>query len=351
MNMKEIVDKLYRENNLSRQEWTSLINNYRDVDMEYLFGLARKVQQRHYGKKVFVRGLIEVSNYCKNDCYYCGIRRSNDKAERYRLSMDDILECCGNGYKLGFRTFVLQGGEDGYHTDEWLVKLIQSIRREYKNCAITLSLGERSHQSYEKMYQAGANRYLLRHETADEEHYSLIHPRELSGRHRKQCLYSLKGMGYQTGTGFMVGIKGQTTIQLIRDLLFIKELQPHMVGIGPFVPHRDTPFAKEAQGRLDLTIFFIGLLRLMLPRVLLPSTTALGTIDEKGREKGILAGANVVMPNLTPVRLRGKYELYNNKLGLGAESAEGIAHLKRRVEEIGYELSFQRGDHPEFDKE
>ena len=348
--MEDLIDKLYAEHNLSKQEWVQLIENYKLTDTNYLFKLSRELQQKYYGNKVYARGLIEISNYCRNDCYYCGIRKSNKKVERYHLSKDEILECCHSGYELGFRTFVLQGGEDASHTDDWLVELVTAIRGEFKDCATTLSLGERDRKSYEKLYQAGANRYLLRHETADYDHYNTIHPEGMSGEYRQKCLYDLKDIGYQAGTGFMVGVKGQTPKNLADDMIFIHRLKPHMVGIGPFVPHHETPFGKEPGGTVELTLFMIGLLRLMLPKVLLPSTTALGTIHKNGRGKGILAGANVVMPNLTPVKIRGKYELYDNKLSVGAESAEGIKQLEDALEKIGYVLSFERGDHPDKTK-
>lgn len=344
--LKKLIDKLETESRLSKEEWIMLIENRSEDLAEYLFEKARIWQHRYYGNRIYIRGLIEFTNYCKNDCYYCGIRRSNRNAERYRLTEEEILECCQSGYELGFRTFVLQGGEDGWFSQEKLEEIVRAIKGSYPDCAITLSIGERTRESYQRLFDAGADRYLLRHETADETHYRHLHPLELSAAHRKQCLCDLKEIGYQTGTGFMVGSPGQTAAHLAQDLMFIRELEPHMVGIGPFVPHHDTPFAKEAGGSVELTPFLIGLLRVMLPGLLLPATTALGTIDPRGREKGILAGANVVMPNLSPTAVRKKYELYDNKICTGDEAAECRDCLNRRMKSIGYELAYDlRGDY------
>lgn len=341
---KQLIDKLEETSRLTKEEWIALIENRSEDTAEYLFGKARKWQHKYYGNQVYTRGLIEFTNYCKNDCYYCGIRRSNSNVERYRLTKEQILECCQIGYGLGFRTFVLQGGEDGWFTQERLEEIVHAIKAGYPDCALTLSIGERSKESYRGLFEAGADRYLLRHETADEAHYASLHPPELSAEHRKQRLWDLKEIGYQTGTGFMVGSPGQTAAHLAEDLLFIRELEPHMVGIGPFVPHHDTPFAEEKGGTVELTLFLIGLLRVMLPKLLLPATTALGTIDPEGREKGILAGANVVMPNLSPASVRKKYELYDYKICTGDEAAECRGCLARRMKKIGYQLTVDRGD-------
>lgn len=342
--MKNLVDKLREKGSLTREEWTVLIRNRNPKLAEYIIEQARKVRQEHYGNHVYIRGLIEFTNYCKNDCFYCGIRKSNRNASRYRLNKEEILECCGNGYELGFRTFVLQGGEDGHFTDERMVEIVSAIKERYPDCAITLSIGEKKFESYKKFYDAGAERYLLRHETYCAEHYRKLHPEVLSATHRQQCLLDLREIGYQVGTGFMVGSPYQTPENLADDMLFIKELNPQMVGIGPFVPHKDTPFANETAGTLDLTLYMLGLLRLMLPKVLLPSTTALSTIHPEGRELGILAGANVVMPNLSPSNVRKKYLLYDNKICTGDEAAESIEHLKMKMREIGYEVVVSRGD-------
>lgn len=342
---RQLIDKLEMTSHLTKEEWVKLIDSRSEETAEYLFEKARRLQHRYYGNRIYTRGLIEFTNYCKNDCYYCGIRRSNGNAQRYRLTGEQILECCRNGYELGFRTFVLQGGEDGWFTQEKMEKIVDAIRSGYPDCAITLSIGERTKESYQRLFDAGADRYLLRHETADDVHYRSLHPQELSAQNRKQCLYDLKEIGYQTGTGFMVGSPGQTAEHLAEDMMFIRKLEPHMVGIGPFVPHHDTPFAGETGGSVELTLFMIGLLRVMLPKLLLPATTALGTIDPRGREKGILAGANVVMPNLSPGSVRKKYELYDNKICTGDEAAECRACLSRRVKEIGYELAVDRGDY------
>ncbi len=346
--MKNLIDKLEKEHILAQSEFEYLINN-RDAETdEYLFQKSSALSRKMFGNKIYTRGLIEISNYCKNDCYYCGIRKSNACCERYRLTKEQILFCCKTGYELGFKTFVLQGGEDGFFNDDRLCDIVSDIRKQYQDCAITLSVGERSYESYKRLFDAGANRYLLRHETASEEHYAKLHPESLSLKNRKQCLYNLKEIGYQVGCGFMVGSPYQTAQNLALDMLFIHGLQPHMVGIGPFIPHKDTPFANEKPGSLELTLFMLALLRLMLPKVLLPATTALGTIAENGREKGILAGANVVMPNLSPKNVRSKYELYNNKISTGEEAAESRHLLEQRMKKIGYELSTDIGNYEGF---
>lgn len=343
--MKHLVDRLYETSALTPAGYKALIDNRTPELSEYLFEKARAVRIQNYGHDVYIRGLIEFTNYCGNDCYYCGIRRSNSNAERYRLTKEQILECCSTGYDLGFRTFVLQGGEDGYFTDERMSDIIRSVRTNYPDCAITLSIGERSYESYKAFYDAGADRYLLRHETANAEHYSRLHPKNLSLDHRKQCLYDLKKIGYQVGCGFMVGSPYQTTDCLVEDLLFIQEFKPHMVGIGPFIPHHQTPFADRKAGTLELTLFLLGIIRLMLPAVLLPATTALGTIHPRGRELGILAGANVVMPNLSPKSVRQKYLLYDNKICTGDEAAECRYCMQKRMESIGCHVAVSRGDH------
>lgn len=342
--LQTLVDKLEAQNRLNREEWIQLIEGRTPKLAQYIFEKARKIRQAYYGTDVYIRGLIEFTNYCKNDCYYCGIRRSNSRAHRYRLSEEQILRCCHQGYTLGFRTFVLQGGEDGYFTDERMVSLVKEIRKNYPDCAITLSIGERSYDSYLALFEAGADRYLLRHETWDEEHYRLLHPPALSAKHRQQCLWDLKKIGYQVGTGYMVGSPFQTAENLADDMLFLEKLNPQMVGIGPFIPHHDTPFKDQAAGTLELTLYMLGLIRLMLPKVLLPATTALGTIDEKGRELGILAGANVVMPNLSPENVRKDYLLYDNKICTGSEAAECRMDLENRMHAIGYQVVCHRGD-------
>ena len=342
--MKHFIDQLENAHTLSKAEFISLIDNRAPALSEYLFEKARRVQHEHYGNAVYLRGLIEFTNYCKNDCYYCGIRRSNGNVSRYRLTKEQILACCEEGYGLGFRTFVLQGGEDGHYSDEVIVDIIRDIKTRYPDCALTLSIGERPYESYQSFYNAGADRYLLRHETADPIHYSKLHPPALTLETRKQCLMDLKRIGYQVGSGFMVGSPGQTSDQLAEDLTFLHELQPQMVGIGPFIPHHDTPFASEQSGTAELTLFLLGLIRLMLPAVLLPATTALGTIDPMGREKGILAGANVVMPNLSPREVRDKYLLYDNKICTGDEAAECRHCIELLISSIGYQVVVDRGD-------
>ena len=340
----ELIEKLYRTSDLSAEELKELIENRTEEDFKLLSGYARQRCEESYGDRVFTRGLIEFSSYCKNDCLYCGLRRSNGNAERYRLSREEILACCENGYELDFRTFVLQGGEDGHYTDDFLCGLVSEIKEKYPDCAVTLSLGERSRESFQRLFDAGADRYLLRHETADKEHYEKLHPAEMSFDNRMRCLQDLKEIGYQVGCGFMVGSPYQTTDCLVADLRFIKEFQPQMVGIGPFIRHKDTPFADCPDGTLELTLFLLAVVRLLLPKVLLPATTALGTISPTGREQGLMAGANVVMPNLSPVKVRKKYSLYDNKICTGEEAAECAGCLSRRVGTVGRRLVCERGD-------
>ncbi len=340
-----LIDKLYKNHTLEREEFKILLENCDEKEKEYLFRLARQLREEVYGKEVYTRGLIEFTNYCRNDCYYCGIRRSNENADRYRLSKEEIIACCDEGYELGFRTFVLQGGEDMTYSTADITELIKKIKKNHPDCAITLSIGERSYEDYLEWYQNGADRYLLRHETANEEHYRKLHPEELSLQNRKKCLRELKEIGYQVGAGFMVGSPYQTTDTLIDDLYYLKELQPHMIGIGPFISQQDTPFAEKENGTLEQTLLMLGVLRLMFPNVLLPATTALGTISPTGREQGLMAGANVVMPNLSPVGVRKKYSLYDNKICTGEESAQCAGCLSRRVSSVGYELTVSRGDY------
>lgn len=342
--MKNLIDKLEKNQILSKEEFVRLLAISEKDDIDYLTERAKCIRDDIYGKRVFIRGLIEISNYCKNDCYYCGIRRSNKNAQRYRLSKEQILSCCENGYELGFRTFVMQGGEDAFFKDEVVCDIVSSIKERYPDCAVTLSLGERSTESYRKMKEAGADRYLLRHETFDNTHYNKLHPVELDPENRKRCLRDLKALGYQTGTGIMVGSPYQTLENIAEDLLFIKELNPEMIGIGPFIPHKDTPFKNFESGTMEMTLRLISILRLLCPKALIPATTALGTISAQGREKGILAGANVIMPNLSPKEDRKKYMLYNDKLSDGEEAAEGLNKLKESMRKIGYEIVEDRGD-------
>lgn len=344
INSIDLINKLYGGNRLAREEYVFLIKNRDEQTAAYLFEKSRILREKYYGKDIYIRGLIEFSNYCKNDCLYCGIRKSNLKANRYRLTEEDIMQCCKEGYELGFRTFVLQSGEDMFFTDEKICHIVKSIKAQYPDCAVTLSIGEKSYESYKAYFDAGADRYLLRHETADSEHYGKLHPNELSLENRKQCLWNLKKIGYQVGTGFMVGSPFQTAKNLADDMLFIRELSPQMVGIGPFISHKDTPFKDKENGTLELTLFMLGLIRLTLPKVLLPSTTALGTISPQGREKGILAGGNVVMPNLSPASVREKYMLYDNKICTGDESAQCRMCMQKRMESIGYNVTVSRGD-------
>lgn len=333
--MKNIIDKLYNTKTVSDIELEKLLNSTTDL---YLTQKAVERRIKYYGDMVYIRGLIEFSNYCKNNCLYCGIRKDNIALSRYRLTKNDILMCADKGYKLGFRTFVLQGGEDLHYTDKEICDIVYSIKENYPDCAITLSIGEKSKDSYTAYKSSGADRYLLRHETADNEHYNKLHPESMSLDIRKRCLWDLKELGYQVGSGFMVGSPYQTTGTIIKDLRFLEELQPDMIGIGPFLPHHDTPFSHMSYGSLELTLKLISILRLMFPYSLIPSTTALATLSPTGRKDGILCGANVVMPNLSPANLRKFYSLYNDKASSGNESAEAKDKLAEEMNSIGYRI-------------
>ena len=343
--MKKLLDKLERQGVLSEEEFVMLLDHRTPELSEDLFARARKIRESRYGRDVYIRGLIEFTNYCKNNCLYCGIRRGNQNAQRYRLTKEEILDCCREGYDLGYRTFVLQGGEDPWYTPEKIGDVVRSIRAGFPDCAITLSVGEHPKDVYARWKEAGADRYLLRHETADAVHYASLHPRNLTLENRMKCLRDLKDLGYQVGCGFMVGSPGQTNAHIARDLVFLHDFQPEMVGIGPFIPHCDTPLRDEPAGTLELTVFLLGIIRLMLPDVLLPATTALATIHPEGREMGIRAGANVCMPNLSPRAVREKYMLYNNKISTGEEAAQSRDALAKRIEKIGYAIVTARGDH------
>ena len=340
----DLLDRLERERSLPLGDWSALIAGYTPQFAAAAAERAVRLRKAVYGSAVYVRGLIEISSYCKNDCYYCGLRRGNGKCERYRLTPEEILSCCDEGYALGFRTFVLQGGEDAWFTDNILCKLIGEIKARHPDCAVTLSLGERSDESYRRLHDAGADRYLLRHETASPSHYAKLHPPELSFENRMRCLRTLRQIGYQVGCGMMVGSPYQTAQDLAQDMKFIEEFKPDMCGIGPFLPHSDTPFAAEKAGTLEQTCYLLSLIRILQPDILLPATTALGTVDPTGREKGILSGANVVMPNLSPVSVRKKYALYDGKICTGEESAQCRGCLEQRMKSIGYEIVTDRGD-------
>ena len=343
--MKELIERLERERDLTNAEFAVLLDQSSGADRDFLFERARAVRDAHYGRKVYIRGLIELTNYCKNDCLYCGIRKSNTSCERYRLTKEQILSCCESGYALGFRTFVLQGGEDGWYTDERMTDIVRAMRQAYPDCAITLSLGERGRESFKRFYDAGANRYLLRHETADEAHYARLHPVSMTLAHRLQCLRDLKEIGFQTGAGFMVGSPYQTTECIVRDFRFLQELKPQMVGLGPFIPHHATPLKDFPAGSTERTLLCLSIVRLLLPNVLLPATTALATIDGDGRIKGMNAGCNVVMPNLSPMEDRSKYLLYDNKASSGDEAAESLRALREHLAAAGYEVVIDRGDY------
>ncbi len=342
--LEECICRLEATGTLLDEELVALLSSTEASVLDKLYDRACAVRERHYGRSVYIRGLIELTNICRNDCYYCGIRRSNRDVARYRLTEAEVLECCEHGYELGFRTFVLQGGEDPYWTADRVVALIEKIRLGYPACAITLSLGEWSAGDYARFFEAGADRYLLRHETFDPLHYNQLHPSEMSADMRQECLRTLKRLGFQTGTGIMVGSPRQTMEHIIADIRFIEALRPEMIGIGPFLPHRQTPFAECSAGSLELTLKLLAIFRLMHPQALIPSTTALATLHPEGRIKGILAGANVVMPNLSPQQQRSKYQLYDDKASLGAEAAEGLALLEDQLASIGYSISYSRGD-------
>lgn len=340
--MKESIEQLKQTRDLPDEQLLQLIDH--EGDDTALFEAADQVRREHYGTDVFLRGLIEFTNYCRNDCYYCGIRRSNRCAERYRLTPEQILSCCENGYAMGFRTFVLQGGEDPRNTDEAICSLVDQIKTRYPDCAVTLSIGEKTRSSYQAYFDTGADRYLLRHETATDAHYRRLHPAELSLENRKRCLFDLKDIGFQVGAGFMVGSPGQSTKELLADLRFLQQLQPDMIGIGPFIPHHETPFAQEKPGTLELTLRMLSILRLMFPYVLLPATTALGTISPIGRELGLKAGANVMMPNLTPTDARKNYDLYDNKICMDEDAGKCRGCQENRVKSVGYRIVSDRGD-------
>ena len=344
--MKDTVDQIAFTRHIDLAQLGSLLTTDDRETIQYLFDTAHATCQQHFGNKIFRRGLIEISNHCKNDCLYCGIRRSQKGVKRYRLTKDEILDCCQQGYDLGFRTYVMQGGEDGWFDDDRMCDIVATIRQQYPDCAITLSLGERSRESYQRLFDAGANRYLLRHETADPDHYAQLHPAEMSFENHMRCLQDLKEIGYQVGCGFMVGSPHQTLDTLLKDLQFIFNLRPQMVGIGPFIPASDTPFHDRPAGSVETTLRLLSIIRLLLPTVLLPATTALGTLHPRGRELGILAGANVVMPNLSPRQHRKDYSLYDNKLCTGDEAAECRVCLDRRIRTTGSQLVVDRGDAP-----
>ncbi len=346
-----LADKLERDRDLSDDELASVLLCDDPHFSDDLSAKARTVRESIYGRDVYLRGLIEFTNYCRNNCYYCGIRAGNKNVERYRLNAEEIIACSDQGYDLGFRTFVLQGGEDPYFTEERIVSIVSTLKKRHPDCAVTLSVGEWERESYRKFYEAGADRYLLRHETADKDHYGTLHPANMSFDHRMQCLRDLRATGYQVGCGMMVGSPGQKVEHLVRDLRFLQEFRPEMVGIGPFIPHHDTIYADHQPGSVRMTLRLLSVIRLLLPEVLLPATTALGTLDPLGREKGITAGANVVMPNLSPVNVRGKYLLYDNKICTGDEAAECIRCMSSRVARTGYQVVQSRGDHIRYKRD
>ena len=347
MDIKHIINKLYYENNATKEELIYVLDKINEDEKDYLIKRSDKLRTRYYDNKVYMIGLIEFTNYCVRNCKYCGIRSDNSKADRYRLSLKEILECAAIGNRFGYKTFVLQGGEDPYFTDERMVKIIQAIKEKYPENAITLSIGERSYESYKRMFEAGADRYLLRHESASKKLYEDIHPGE-PFEIRRKCLKNLKDIGYQAGAGFMVGIPNQTNEDLVNDLLFVKEFEPAMCGIGPFIPHKDTPLKDYEHGSLEKTIICLAIVRLLLPKVLLPATTALSSISENGREEGLKAGGNVIMPNLSPMSVRKKYSLYDNKAYILDEDAQYKKMIEEKLKKVGFEIEITRGDNPDF---
>lgn len=312
--------------------------------VDNLFAEAAALRDKVYGHNTFLRGLIEISSHCRNNCLYCGLRSSH-RQQRYRLTKEQLLDCCETGHRLGFRTFVLQGGEDPWFSDAVLCDWVAEIKRRYPDSAVTLSLGERPKESYRRLREAGADRYLLRHETADAAHYAQLHPSEMSFHHRIQCLHDLRDLGFQVGTGFMVGSPFQTLDTLKKDLAFLVDFKPEMVGIGPFIPATGTPFEGRPAGSIDLTVRLLAIIRLLLPHVLLPATTALATLHPQGRERAIAAGANVIMPNLSPQDTRALYSIYDNKLSTLSEAAETVADIRARLKAIGFDAPVDRGDY------
>lgn len=349
MNVKDIINKLYEANSASEKELLYLLDNINEIEVDYLISKAHDTRMKYYSNKVYLRGLIELTSFCKKDCLYCGLRRSNKNAQRYRLDIEDVLECVRKGDKLGYKTFVLQGGEDAYYSDEIMINIIKAIKKEFPENAITLSLGERSYESYKNLFESGADRYLLRHESASKELYESIHPGE-PFEERFNCLKNLKEIGYQAGAGFMVGIPNQTNEDLVNDLIFVKRFEPAMCGIGPFIPHKDTPLKEYNHGSLEKTVICLAIVRLLLPKVLLPATTALSSIDKNGRNAGLKAGGNVIMPNLSPMSVRKKYSLYNDKAYILDEDAEYRKLIEEKVKEAGFEIEVNRGDNVDFIK-
>lgn len=340
-----LIDKLKEETRLSQDEWVQIFEEYTDSDRAYAAAAAREISRSVFGNQIYIRGIVEFSNVCKNDCLYCGIRRSNSNVQRYRLTDEEILACCDEGYAYGFRTFVLQSGEDRAYSTDRMAKIVRQIKAAHPDCAVTLSLGEKEREELVLLKKAGADRYLLRHETADKVHYERLHPADMSFDHRMKCLYDLKELGYQTGAGMMIGSPYQTSEHLARDMMFLREFEPQMIGTGPFLPHKDTPFKAQAKGSYELTLLVLSLCRIMLPKVLLPATTALGTIHPLGREEGVLAGANVIMPNLSPTAVRKKYMLYDGKICTEDSSQECRYCIQGRMKRIGYEVAITRGDY------
>ena len=352
---KNALNKLLNQEKLSVQELELIVrlqlegSNTKALDL--IEETARKRTLEVFGNKIYIRGLLEFTNYCKQNCLYCGLRHDNKHVTRYRLSENDIYSAATENYKLGFRTFVLQGGEDPYYTPFKIAEIVKHLKEILPDCAVTLSVGELSDSDYLMLFKAGADRFLLRHETADEEHFKTLHPPAQTFKNRLHCLQTLKEIGYQAGAGFMVGSPNQTPTTLAKDLYFLQNFNPAMVGVGPFIPQHDSPLRNFAPGTVDQTVYLLSIIRLLLPKTLLPATTALATLDpEKGRKRGILAGANVVMPNISPPKNRENYALYDNKLASNNESSAGLKDLQVELNSIGYEYIISRGDYPDLKK-
>ncbi len=307
-NMNELIQKAKLKHNLTKNEIIGLLSN-KDIDIE-LFSAADEVRKKYVGDEVHLRALIEFSNYCRCSCLYCGIRCDNRLVERYRLSKDQILSLSKIAVDFGYKTIVLQSGEDIYYSADYLSQIIKKIKEN--DVAVTLSIGERPAEEYKILKEAGADRFLLRIETTDIELYKKMHPKA-SIENRKRCLYDLKNLGYETGSGCLVGLPNQSIESLADDILFFKELDADMIGIGPLIPHENTPLKNVNSGDFNLALKVMALTRLLLPDINIPATTAMETLNPNGRLIALQSGANVVMPNVTFDEYKSKYEIYPDK--------------------------------------
>lgn len=334
--MHDILLKAKTHHNLEKSEIIQLLNS----DGNELFKTADEVRQEFVGDEVHLRGLIEFTNICRQTCKYCGIRRENSKVNRYRLSKDEIISMARHGVRNGFKTLVMQGGEDSFFTKDLICEIIFEIKK--MDVALTLSLGERSFEDYKAFKDAGADRYLLRIETTDKELYKSVHP-GMSFENRKRCLYDLKSLGYETGTGCLIGLPGQTVESLADDILFFKELDADMVGVGPFIPHPETPFAKSSCGSFNLALKVMAITRLLLPNINIPATTAMETLSPNGRLIALQSGANVFMPNITEGVSPSKYEIYPDKSGINGAKNGIIGEINENLKVIGRYVSDTKG--------